>query len=111
MAFPTREGGTMRRHRTQFRGFLLTIALGAAGRLAREMWPDGLPDQVQSEGSTCRLNISAPQPAVRAPWLDDDPQVTRRPTGGSIYHDEMLRQIVPEEFRASTFHPAGVSID
>jgi hypothetical protein len=83
----------------------------AAERLAREMWPDGLPDPVQSEGSTFRLNISAPEAAVRAPWSDDDPPLARRPTGGSLYHEEMLRHTVPEEFRASTFHPAGVSVD
>jgi hypothetical protein len=83
----------------------------AAERIAREMWPDGLPDQIQSEGSTFRLNIHAPEVAVRAPWIDDDPPLPRRPTGGSIYHEEMLRHMVPEEFRASTFYPVGVSVD
>ena len=125
----------MHRRRTRLCGFLLAVALCAAApagaqegatppstasttpiadaaeRLAREMWPDGLPDQVQSEGSTFRLNISAPQATVRAPWLQDPDPVTRRPIGGSIYHEEMLRQTVPEEFRTSTFYTPSIGVD
>jgi hypothetical protein len=82
-----------------------------AERIARERWSDGLLDQVQSEGSTFRLNISAPEVAVRAPWIDDNPPLTRRPTGGSIYHEEMLRLTVPEEFRTSTLYTPGISVD
>ena len=45
------------------------------------------------------------------PWLEDPWPQTRRPVGGSIYHQEMLEAVVPQEFRASTFNPAGVSVD
>ena len=83
----------------------------AVERIAREMWPASLPDQVQSEGSTFRLNISAPEVAVRKPWLDDDPPLARRPIGGSIHHEEMLRHLVPEEFRTSTFYTPRVGVD
>lgn len=83
-----------------------------AERLAREKWVDGIPDQVQTEGSTFRLNVRAPQAAIQTPsWRDDDPRPTRRPAGGSIYHEEMLRQIVPEQFRASTFDAVNVGVD
>ena len=85
----------------------------AAERIAEERWLNGLLDRVQSEGSTFRLNVRAPEVPIRAPWLDDDyaPGPTRRPTGGSIYHEEMLRHTVPEEFRTSTFNTPGVGID
>ena len=83
----------------------------AVERIARELWPASLPDQVQSEGSTFRLNIRAPEVALQKPWLDDDPPPTRRPVGGSIYHEEMLAHLAPEEFRASTLNTVGVGID
>lgn len=85
----------------------------AAERIAEERWLNGPTDRVQSEGSTFRLNVRAPEVPIRAPWLDDDYDrgPTRRPTGGSIYHEEMLRHSVPDEFRASTFNTPGVGID
>jgi hypothetical protein len=83
----------------------------AAERIATDLWPQSYLERVQSDGTTFRLNIQVPQAEVRAPWLQDPDPVTRRPTGGSLYHQQMLEAVVPEEFRASTFYPAGVSVD
>jgi len=83
----------------------------AAEQIARDLWPVSFLDEVRSEGSTFRLNIHVPEADVRPPWLQDPDPVTRRPIGGSLYHQQMLEAIVPEEFRGSTFYTPGVSVD
>ena len=126
----------MRPRRRQLRGFLCVVALcstapagaqqaaqdtgaapsptpiaDAAERIARELFPEGLADQVQSDGSTFRLNIHAPGPGQPFPRIDDPQGPTRPPAGGSLYHQQMLESVVPQEFRASTFNTPRVSID
>jgi hypothetical protein len=123
----------MRARRLQLRGCLVVLVLSTAipglaqdatqpaeppatpiadeaERVARALWADGL-EHVQSDGSTFRLNIRAPQVEMRAPWLDDPQPNRRRPVGGSIYHQQMLEHITPQAFRASTLNSAAVGVD
>jgi hypothetical protein len=83
----------------------------SAERIGRELWPQDTRVSIDEQGRP-RFRESIEIELPPAPWVEDEKGIHYRPKGGSVYHDEYLRMMVPEAFRASTFYPIGtVSVD